>query len=387
MLKVIKNVYGGKDAGRTWNEFLVDKLLRIGFEQSKFDPCLFYKGKAMYVLYTDDSILAGPDKQELEQIVSDMRDTKLDLTHEGDLEDFLGVHIQRDQEAGTFNMTQPRLITSILEELGLDKDNATIKPTPGASSKLLSRHPNSEPFDGHFHYRRIIGKLNFLEKSTRADLAYPVHQCARFSVDPKTEHGKAVKWIGRYLKGTADKGCIMKPDASLGLEVHVDADFAGAWDSELAGIDIDTARSRHGYIIRYAGVPIMWQSQLQTEIALSTTESELIGMSMALRNAIPVMGILNEMREKGYKVHPTSTAEFKCKVFEDNNSALAIAQVPKLRPRTKHINCKFFHFAHFVLQGKITLHKIHTDEQPADFLTKMLDEAKFVKHRKFTLGW
>ena len=236
-------------------------------------------------------------------------------------------------------------------------------------------------------YRRVIGKLNFLEKSTRADLAYPVHQCARFSIDPKAEHGKAVKWIGRYLKGTASKGCIMKPDPSKGLEVYVDADFAGNWDKELAGQDIDTARSRHGYIIMYAGVPVLWQSQLQTEVALSSTESELIGMSMALRSAIPLMGTLKEMKQQGIPVHPNPKAEFKCKVFEDNNSAKAIAQVPKIRPRTKHINCKYFHFTSHVLKGEVTLHRIDTDDQPADFLTKNLDVVKFRKHRKFTLGW
>ena len=387
VLKVTKNIYGGRDAGRTWNDFLVNKLGKIGFQQSQFDPCLFYRGTAIYVLYTDDSILAGPDQQELEQVVKDMKEVGLDLTVEGTVEDFLGVHIHRDTKAGTFVLTQRRLIDSILEELGLNKDNVTTKSTPGSSSKLLSRHPNSDPFDNHFHYRRIIGKLNFLEKSTRADLAYPVHQCARFSADPKVEHGKAVKWIGRYLKATADKGCIMTPDASKGLEVFVDADFAGNWDKELAGQDIDTARSRHGFIIRFVGVPIVWLSQLQTEIALSSTEAELIGMSMALRTALPLLGILREMKARGYDVHIDPQADFKCRLFEDNQSTLHIAQVPKLRPRTKHINCKYFHFAEAVLRGDVTLHKIHTDDQPADFLTKMLSEVPFLKHRKFTLGW
>ncbi len=388
VLKVTKNIYGGKDAGRTWNEYLVNKLTNhVGFTQSKYDPCLFYKGSAVYVLYTDDSILAGPDKQELEEIVEDMKSTGLDLTCEGDLTDFLGVAIHRDNKAGTFELTQQRLIDGILDELRLGAPNATTKDTPAKTSVILKRHTDSEPFDGHFHYRRIIGKLNFLEKSTRADLAYPVHQCARFSINPKVEHGQAVKWIGRYLKGTSDKGYIMKPDMSHGLEVYVDADFAGNWDKEGAGVDRDTARSRHGYFIRYAGVPIMWLSQLQTEIAMSSTEAELVGMSMALRTVIPIQGILREMQDAGYGVHPDPRAAFKCKLFEDNQSALDIAQVPKVRPRTKHINCKYFHFTTHVLNGQITLHKIKSEDQPADFLTKMLDELTFIKHRFFVLGW
>jgi hypothetical protein len=57
----------------------------------------------------------------------------------------------------------------------------------------------AEPFDGHFNYRRVIGKLNYLEKSTRIVVTCATHQCARFVSKPKDVHGKAVKWIGRYF--------------------------------------------------------------------------------------------------------------------------------------------------------------------------------------------
>ena len=86
------------------------------------------------------------------------------------------------------------------------------------------------PFDDSFNYRSVIGKLNYLEKSSRPDIAYATHQCAIFSSNPKREHGQAVKWLGRYLKGTSDKGVILKPDTNKELEVFVDADYAGNWD-------------------------------------------------------------------------------------------------------------------------------------------------------------
>ena len=70
-----------------------------------------------------------------------------------------------------------------------------IKHTPAASSVLLSRHLESDDFDESFHYRSVTGKLNYLEKCTRSDIAYATHQCARFSTCPKTEHGAAVRWI------------------------------------------------------------------------------------------------------------------------------------------------------------------------------------------------
>ena len=58
-----------------------------------------------------------------------------------------------------------------------------------------------------------------------------------------------------------------RADITHGLEVFVDASFAGNWGKKDAQTgDRDTARSRHGYIILYYGCPLIWKSQLQTEI-------------------------------------------------------------------------------------------------------------------------
>jgi hypothetical protein len=90
-----------------------------------------------------------------------------------------------------------------------------------------------------------------------SDISYAVHQCARFVSDPKVLHGNAVRWLGRYLKGTRNKGTIMRPFNEKEREVFVNASFCGDWNPAEAARDCDTARSRHGYIIKYAGCPLM----------------------------------------------------------------------------------------------------------------------------------
>ena len=79
VLEVHKNVYGGKDAGRQWYLHLAGKLKSIGFRRSDFDECVFYKGRCMYVLYTDDSILAGPDDAEISRVLKEIEDAKLGI--------------------------------------------------------------------------------------------------------------------------------------------------------------------------------------------------------------------------------------------------------------------------------------------------------------------
>lgn len=184
----------------------------------------------------------------------------------------------------------------------------------------------------------------------------------------------------------SDKGTILKPMPDKDLEVFVDASFCGDWDAKEAASDRDTARSRHGYIIRYAGCPLLWKSQLQTEIALSSTESEYTGLSYALRDAIPIMELLKELKGKGFPIS-SAQAQVHCRVFEDNSGALEMAKIHKYRPRTKHLNVRLHHFRDYVVRKEVSIHAINTNDQPADFLTKALNEDILKRHRKEVLGW
>jgi hypothetical protein len=385
VLKIKKNYYGQRQAGRVWNRHLTTKLLEAGFKQSEQDECLFYHGNAIYALYTDDSLLTGPDESELDAILHKMEGVGLKLTHEEGVEDFLGVKIDR-KEDGSIHLTQPQLIDSILQDLRLSDADTTTKTTPSAITTILGRHLEADPFDQHFHYRSVIGKLNYLEKSTRPDLAYAAHQCARFSQDPRVPHGKAVKWIGRYLKATRDKGIILRPDVTRGFEVYADADFAGNFIKSEAPTDPDTARSRTGFVVFYAGCPIYWQSKLQTEVALSTTEAEIISLSMALKTTIPLMEITKEMRRYGFQVLSTIPT-VHCKLFEDNSGAIELATNKKVRPRTRYMNVKWFHFRHYCDSGEISILPCSSERMTADYLTKPLDAASFNRHRKTVNGW
>ena len=53
-------------------------------------------------------------------------------------------------------------------------------------------------------------------------------------------------------------------------------------------------KSRSGYAITFCGCPIVWTSKLQTCVALSSCESEYYALSQTLREAIPIMDLLEE---------------------------------------------------------------------------------------------
>lgn len=382
IFKVKRNIYGQKQAGRVWYQYLKKKLQKVGFKCSNVDENIFYKGSMVYLLYTDDSILVGPNMDEIDESVEAISKL-LEITDEGEVNDFLGVNIERKPN-GEIHFTQPHLIDDILKELEFNNKTKT-KSTPMKSSEILKRDREGTPLGDDFKYRRILGKMGYLEKGSRMDIAYSTHQCARFSIDPKQSHGDALKWIGRYLKGTRDKGTILRPSKDKNLEVWVDAGFAGDWDKKEA-LDPDTARSRFGYIITYAGCPIIWKSQLMTEIALSSTEAEYTGLSYALREAIPVMNLLREMKTNGVPIRDWKPS-VKCKVFEDNSGALEMANVHKYRPRTKHLNCRLHHFRSYITAGLIKVLPIDTTLQLADYLTKPVNEETLKALRPSSMGW
>ena len=117
VLKTHRNIYGQKQAGRVWNQYLVGKLVReLKFIHPKQNVLVFYQGTNMYALYKYGLIFAGPQRYEIYQIIKEMQEANLDITIRGDLQEFLGVKIEKKAN-GMIHLTQPNLINKILKDL------------------------------------------------------------------------------------------------------------------------------------------------------------------------------------------------------------------------------------------------------------------------------
>jgi hypothetical protein len=105
------------------------------------------------------------------------------------------------------------------------------------------------------------------------------------------------------------------------FDIYVDAYFAGHWIPNEAMDDANTGRSRYGYIVMYNGCPVTRASMMQTEVALSTTESEYIRLSQSLRHVIPLINLAKEFKRKGLMLF-RNPPKIHCKLFEDNSGAI-----------------------------------------------------------------
>ncbi|KAL0349272.1 UNVERIFIED_CONTAM: Retrovirus-related Pol polyprotein from transposon TNT 1-94 [Sesamum angustifolium] len=98
---------------------------------------------------------------------------------------------------------------------------------------------------------------------------------------------EALKWLLRYLKGSANLGIIFSKCAKgVDLTGYVDSNYAN---------DRDSRRSTTLYIFTLRGSCITWKSQLQLIVALSTTEAEYIAATEAFKEALWLEGIVKEI--------------------------------------------------------------------------------------------
>ena len=194
----------------------------------------------------------------------------------------------------------------------------------------------------------------------RPDISYAISMISRYMHDPGKEHWMAVKWIMRYIQVTNDIGLKYQRKDKLGhLSIgYVDFDYAR---------DLDKRRSTTGYVFTMAGGPIGWQSTLQSTVALSTTEAEYMTVTKALKEAIWLHGLINDLKIDQKHVD----------IYCDNQSVICLAKNQVHHSHTKHIDVRFYFIQEILNEGDVLFEKISTIDKLADMMTNVMSGVKF----------
>jgi hypothetical protein len=140
-----------------------------GARLHEIDDCLYYRGHTLFLVYVDDSILIDPDPKAVDRAMANLA-SKFKVEDEGAIDNYLGVKIEKGNEPRSLLLLQPHLIDSILEDLKLLNHGQTASKTadtPATFENRLHKDAQGKPFDYPWEYHGVIGKLNFLKKSTR----------------------------------------------------------------------------------------------------------------------------------------------------------------------------------------------------------------------------
>ncbi|KAL7467432.1 hypothetical protein ACHAXS_007675, partial [Conticribra weissflogii] len=198
----------------------------------------------------------------------------LKIKDQGSLSDYVGVNIHK-QADGMYNFTQCTLINAIILDIGL-KDKYT-KPVPAKDSLHLHTFKSSPAFDDNFNYCSILEKLKYLAQTTRPNIMYATHQIANTYIVHVTLASSSSPIQRKDLIVSAMQTSWVIGMNCLPLQIQA-----------LQSCIADRLSS-----MQHA---LLWDSKLQSQEALFTTESEYIALSTSLCNVIPIMQLIEEFK-------------------------------------------------------------------------------------------
>lgn len=369
--RLLKSIYGLKQASRAWNKKFHDFILKFGLTQSHADPCVYFRHRregevdeefTVLIIYVDDGIIFSNQKHILTDILEHLKTVFEIRSFPADR--FVGVDIIRDRSLRTIHISQPDYISKIVEKFNMVNCNPLAAPADPSCrlSPDMSPQNDEEMADmKNTPYREAVGSLMHVMVMTRPDIAYAVGQVAQYSQKPGQQHWRAVKRILAYLHKTRLLG-IRYGGNNTALTGYCDSDYAG---------DLQTRRSTSGFVFIHLGEPVSWASRRQPCVALSTTEAEFVAASEATKEAVWLKQLLAEL---GMDHQPT-------RLYCDNQSAIALVKNPAFHQRTKHIDVRLFHIREVQESGTVNIEYICSEQQLADIFTKPLAIPRFEKLR------
>ena len=368
--RLLKSLYGLKQASLIWYNLLRKVLGDLGFLRSEFDHAVFifkrtWGGELVHCLlamHVDDGMAGCTSISFLTFIKGEIKKA-FGIKDLGPLRNFLGVQFERNLETFELWIHQEAFIDSLLAEYDLTNCNAVKTP-------LDSDHLFGLPTDVHASvanltrtFQQIVGSLLFLQICSRPDISFAVLVLSQHCASPKPCHYAAAKRILRYLKGTR----------SYRLHyggAHRHLPLSGLSDADWAGDKQDRA-SVSGFVWSLGGGPISWSAKKQNCIALSTTEAEYIALTRAIQEGIWLRQSLHQFQL------PCPTPLVVC---TDNNGAKSLSVNDSNHGKAKHIDIRY-HFIRSHIESKLFVVN-HTPGiiNTADLFTKPLPRVIFQSH-------
>ncbi|KAK9739165.1 Zinc knuckle [Popillia japonica] len=145
-------LYGLKDSPRCWNNKFNAEATKYGFTRSSYDSCLYYKKNVWLVIYVDDIIITGEDK-EIQQCIIWLK-REFNGKEMGQMKEFLRMSIERDKNTLKIRQTAlidkyifMRKVASLCQELDMKEIKEQV--VFGLHSKDLSNFRMSKEHADH----------------------------------------------------------------------------------------------------------------------------------------------------------------------------------------------------------------------------------------------
>ena len=364
--KLLKSIYGLKQAGHDWHQLIRDEIIELGYEQLQCDTCVFIKrldGGRMIILplYVDDTLAIYHIADEAIWLADKAAiASHYAIKDLGDCEWILNMKLVRDRANRTITLSQEAYSRRVLETFQHLNSVPVVQPCvdydlfdPPAGVDVTPLNKKEQT-----RYQAIVGSLLYAALTTRPDLSFAVNELGRFNAQATQGHLNASYHALKYLAGTTNYGLRFGPNPNqdaTGLCVDIYSD--ASW-----GNDLETRKSTSGMLVLFNGNVVSWSSRKQKTVALSSTEAEYMALSEATCEALWIRTWIKEVFGMDVTIN----------LYCDNQSAIALSSNDKFHQRTKHIDIRYHFIREKIASGEVNVVFVPTQLQFADILTKKL---------------
>jgi hypothetical protein len=150
-------------------------------------------------------IVAGSNMQDINVLKKRLANS-FAMKDFGVAKKILGMRITKDRKNCKLTLSQGEYIEKVLERFRMK--NEKLVSTPMAihfklTKEMCPKTREELEYMSKVPYSSAVGSMMYAMVCTRPDIAHAVGVVRRYMNNPGKEHWEAVKWILKYLRGTA----------------------------------------------------------------------------------------------------------------------------------------------------------------------------------------
>ncbi len=353
--ELLRHMYGTRMAADGWQEEYSMLLIRLGFEQGKACPNVFFHRSRdiSCSVHGDDFTSSGPAD------ALDWLETEVGREYEITVGPRLGPGPNDAKEARALNRVvrwlgdrieyeaDPRQAERLMAECGLD--GCKSMTTPGVQPTFRELEEDQELQQRlHTAFRGASARGNYLS-ADRVDCQFACKEICRWMAKPTAQSWKSLKRLCRYLAGSPRLVYVYRKQKVDCVDIYTDTNWAGC---------PKTRKSTSGGAVLLGQHTIKHWSSTQTSVALSSGEAEFNGVVRGAGQGLGYQALLGDL---GVSV--------PLRLWTDSGAAIGICSRQGLG-KLRHLDAHMLWIQQAVRSGRVDLRKIDGERNPAGLLTK-----------------
>ena len=355
--RLLKAMYGTRDAPQVWADHLGSILCKIGFQESVYMPGVFLHQvrKIKMAVHVDD-LLASGLSEELEWLVKSLL-SEFEMKHEilgpdagqkTEVE-YLGRRIAWTSE-GIVIEGDSKHARNLLKVMGMETCRSSTSPF--ASKEEVDGSPVELSSIDARKYRGAAALISYMAQD-RPDLSVVACFLAEGMAKPCTNKLASLKRAVRYIQGVPTVQILLEWQAPTEqLYLYTDSDWATCKE---------TRKSHSGGVLLLGKHLISHWCRIQPRVALSSGEAELYSSVRGLSNSLGTLHLMRDISSKDWGELSHYVDATACKSILMRKGAGSI----------KHLETKYLWVQDAIRREKVKVSKVPREDNPSDSLASI----------------